>query len=170
MSKVYEGFITVGKIRGVFGYKGWVKVSSYSGVKDRFAKVKTVYIDSGTELERKILTGQKYYQKQLLLKFADLNDRETSREFIGREIFLPESEIVDLPADSFFIHDVVGLVVYDVHRGYLGTLKDVMFAGSNQLLVVQSEDKEILIPAVKEFVREIDVQKGKVLVRLWEDM
>lgn len=170
MSKVYEGFITVGKIRGVFGYKGWVKVSAYSGVKDRFAKVKAVYIDSGKELERKVLTGQKYFQKQLLLKFADLNDRETPRALIGRELYLPESEIVELPADSFFIHDLVGLAVYDVQKGYLGILKDVMFAGSHQLLVVQSEEREILVPAVEEFVREVDLKKGKVLVRLWEDM
>jgi 16S rRNA processing protein RimM len=170
MSNIYEGFIAVGKIVGVFGYQGWVKVSTYSGVKNRFAKVEAVYIDSGTELERKILTGQKYHQHQLLLKFRGMDDRETSRNFNGREIFLPEAEKIVLPENNFFIHELRGLKVYHTSGEFLGTLTEVMSAEGNDLLVVKTEEKEILIPAVAEFVQVIDLEKGKVIVRLWEDM
>ena len=155
---------------GVFGYQGWVKVNTFSGVKGRFSKVKAVYIDSGTELERKILTGQKYHLKQLLLKFGGMDDRETSRIFKGRELFLPEAERIVLPENSFFIHELRGLKVYSVSGEFLGTLTEVISAVGNDLLVVKTEEKEILIPAVAEFVQVIDLEKGKVLVRLWEEM
>ena len=170
MTKSYEGFIAVGKIVGVFGYQGWVKVSTYSGVKNRFARVKRVYIDSGTELEHKILTGQKYHQQQLLLKFGGMDDRETSREFKGRELFLPDAEKIVLPENNFFIHDLRGLKVYHTSGEFLGILTEIMSTGGNDLLVVKTEQKEILIPAVGEFIQVIDLEKEKVIVRLWEDM
>ncbi|OGB60127.1 MAG: 16S rRNA processing protein RimM [Caldithrix sp. RBG_13_44_9] len=170
MSQVHEGFIAVGKILGIFGFQGWVKVSAYSDVKNRFARVKAVYIESGTELLRKILTGHQYHRHQLLLKFEDLDDRESAREFSGSELFLPETEKVKLPPDHFFIHDLRGLKVYDSSDNFLGMVTEVSSAGSSDLLVIQTEGKEILVPLVAEFVLGIDLEKGKVIVRLWEDM
>jgi 16S rRNA processing protein RimM len=170
MSQIHNGFIAVGKILGVFGYQGWVKVSTYSDVKNRFARVEAVYIESGTELKRKILTGHQYHRHQLLLKFKNLDDRESAREFCGSELFLPESEKVELPADHFFIHDLRGLKVYDSCDIFLGMLTEVLSAGGSDLLVIQTEGKEILVPLVAEFVLRIDLEKEKVIVRLWEDM
>jgi 16S rRNA processing protein RimM len=170
MSQIHNGFIAVGKILGVFGYQGWVKVSTYSDVKNRFARVEAVYIESGTELKRKILTGHQYHRHQLLLKFKNLDDRESAREFCGSELFLPESEKVELPADHFFIHDLRGLKVYDSCDNFLGMLTEVLSAGGSDLLVIQTEGKEILVPLVAEFVLRIDLEKEKVIVRLWEDM
>ena len=170
MSQIHEGFIAVGKILGVFGYQGWVKVHTYSNVRNRLARVEAVYVESGTELERKILTGHKYHQHQLLLKFKNLDDRESAREFNGSELFLPESEKVKLPADHFFIHDLRGLKVYDSSDNFLGLLAEVQSTGGSDLLVVQAAGKEILVPLVADFVEKIDLEEGKVIVRLWEDM
>jgi 16S rRNA processing protein RimM len=168
--QIHEGFIAVGKILGVFGYQGWVKVSTYSKIRNRLARVEAVYIESGTELERKILTGHQYHQHQLVLKFKDLDERESAREFIGSELFLPESEKIKLPADHFFIHDLRGLKVYDSSDHFIGLLTEVQSTGGGDLLVVQTAGNEILVPLVAEFVEKIDLEKGRVIVRLWEEM
>ena len=169
MVELSSDYIAVGKISGVYGNQGWVKVITYSGIPDRFKGTKVLYFATDIGFEGKILTGQKIIAQQVLLKFSEVSSREMARELIDSEIFLPEKEKILLPDNHFFIHDLIGLNVLDTEGNHLGKIEDVLMMGNYDVYVVQGS-REILIPAAEEFINKVDIESGRIIVRLWEGM
>jgi 16S rRNA processing protein RimM len=167
---VSDSYISVGKISGVFGHRGWVKVLIYSGRPDRFEGIKVVYFKNKEDYQAQILTGIQFHGKNVLLKFKHADDRETAKSLNNLEIFLPETEKIALPEDHFFIHDIIGSQVFDEAGQSVGEVKEVIAAGSSDVFVVRSDTKEVLIPAVAEFVLSVDLKNNRIVVRLWEEM
>lgn len=165
-----NSYITVGKVVGVFGHQGWLKVLVYSGKLDRFEDVKVVYFQSETGMTGKVLSGSRYHGNKLLLKLKGIDDPESAKLIKGRELFLPESQQVKLPVDHYFIHDLIGLKVFDIEKGYVGDIVDVWSGGASDILVIQSGKEELLIPAISEFIKEVELEKGRITVRMWEEM
>ncbi len=163
-------YIGVGRIAGVFGHDGWLKIMVHSQNKDRFQNVKVLYIEEDSGLEGRIVNAQKSRGKHVLLKLSGINSREEAREMIGTELYLPEKEKIDLPEDTYFVHDIIGMDVFDENRDYIGSVKDVISAGAGDVYVVQDEKKETLIPANAQFIRNVNVEKGEMIVRLWEEL
>ncbi|MBN2365307.1 MAG: 16S rRNA processing protein RimM [Calditrichaeota bacterium] len=170
MNAESSDFIAVGRVVGVFGYDGWLKVTIYSMKKDRFQGVKVIYINRGSGFEGKIISDQKIHGKHNLLKLNGIENREEGRDFIAEELFLPEKEKIQLPPDSYFVHDVIGLNVFDEEDKFIGQVKDVISSGATDIYLIRKNDLEILVPANAEFIREVDLQNGKMVVRLWEEL
>jgi 16S rRNA processing protein RimM len=84
---VTDSFISVGKIGGVFGHQGWVKVIAYSGLPNRFEGIKVLYFKDKEEYQARILTGIQYQGRNTLLKFKQVDDRETAKSLNNLEIF-----------------------------------------------------------------------------------
>jgi 16S rRNA processing protein RimM len=167
---VIDSYISVGKISGVFGHRGWVKVIIYSARPDRFEGIKVVYFKNKEDYQAQILTGIQFHGKNVLLKLKNFDDRETAKSLNNLEIFLPETEKISLPEDQFFIHDIIGTQVFDETGQSVGEVKEVIAAGSSDVFVVWSGTREILIPAVAEFVLSVDLETNRIVIRLWEDM
>ena len=91
-------------------------------------------------------------------------------KLVGAEIFLPEEESISLPEDTYFSHDLIGLEVVDLKHGKIGFVKEILEMGANDILVVRSKKREILIPAVAEYVKSVDVEEGKISVQLADGM
>ena len=85
---VTESFISVGRITGVFGHQGWIKVITYSGIVDRFKDVKVVYLEDDGAYSGNILDDYRIHSNSVLLKFKQIDNRETARSLIGQEIYL----------------------------------------------------------------------------------
>jgi len=165
-----NSYIAVGKVVGVFGHQGWFKVLVYSGKIDRFKDIKVVYFQSETGMTGKVLSSSRYHGNSLLLKLKSIDEPESARLMIGEELFLPDSQQIELPANHFFVHDLVGMQVFDIEKGYVGDIADVLTGGASDILVIQSEEKEILIPAISEFIEEVDLERGRIKVRMWEEL
>ena len=129
-----------------------------------------VYFASETGMNGKELSGSRYHSKRLQLKLKGIDDPESARLFTGRELYLPENQQVELPIDHYFIHDLIGLKVTDIEKGYIGDVVDVWSGGAGDILVIRSDTKEVLIPAVAEFIKEVELDKGRIMVRMWEEM
>jgi 16S rRNA processing protein RimM len=170
MPKIDSDYIAVGKIIGLHGNQGWVKILVYSDVPDRFKNVRILYIDFESDFEGKVISDQKFNAKGLLLKFRGIIRREEARELVGKELYLPEREKVELSEDYFFIHDLLGLDVFDEKGNYFGLVDEVLKMGANEIYIVKNKGKEILIPANEEFVKKVDIACRKMIVRLWEGM
>jgi 16S rRNA processing protein RimM len=166
----FEEYIAVGRILKAYGNFGWIRVLVYSGILNRFESLKLIYMQGSGGMEGKILRSNKVQGGEVLLKIDDINDRESAKQLIGKEIFLPENEAVELPEDYHFIHDLIGMEVFDIENIFIGYLEEVLKMGGNDVYVVRHEGSEILIPAVSEFVKKVDVKKQKIFVRLWEEM
>ena len=109
------------------------------------------------------------HQGQMLVQFAETNDREAAEALRGLWIFIPESEAVTLEADTYYIHDIVGLAVQTEAGQLLGTVEEVLATGANDVYVIKTPGetpREILLPAIAEVVKEIDLATGVMTVTL----
>ena len=169
MSDKYKSFIAVGKILRAFGNSGWLKISVYSGLSGRFHNVELIYLNGIEGMEGRILKNVKE-ENEPIIKLKGIDSREEAKKLVGAEIFLPEEESISLPEDTYFSHDLIGLEVVDLKHGKIGFVKEILEMGANDILVVRSKKREILIPAVAEYVKSVDVEAGKISVQLADGM
>jgi len=163
-------YLRVGKILNTHGIKGTLKILSLTDYEERFEELKWVYIQGYDE--KFYINEIKYRPKDLLLSFKDYDDINKVEKFKGKYILIDESQKRDLPEDTYYIADIIGLDVFTVEDKYLGKVTDVLQAGSNEVYVIADEKskKEILIPAVKEFMPEISLEKRRITVDPIEGM
>lgn len=165
-----EEYISIGRILRVHGTEGWVRVEMYSEIPNRLEGIRVVFLEAPGEPEGKIIKEIQYDNRGVLLRFKDVTTREEAKQIVGREILLPESQKVKLPRDTYFVHDLLNMDVVDEQGQPLGRIAEVLHMSGNDVYVVRNGEREVLIPAVGEFVRQVDVKKRKMVVRLWEDM
>jgi 16S rRNA processing protein RimM len=170
MNKAADSYIAVGKIIGVHGTQGMIKVAVYSQMMNRFEGVDTIFFQTPKGMEGKILSAADTRTKAVILKLKDVNSREAAQELKGREIFLPMNQQVRLPEDTYFLHDLVGMDVRDQQGNFLGELQEVLLMGGNDVYVVRRGKEELLIPAVSEFVKDVSLERKELVVRLWDEM
>ncbi len=163
-------YIAIGKIVQTRGIQGYVKAVSFSGLPDRFLGLKTAYLKIDQEMRGFIIEDVQLQNQASLIKFKGVETREAARFLVKKELWLPEGQKVKLPQDTYFIHDLVGLQVFDIEQHYLGELYDVIQNAGNDIYLVRHEEGELLIPAVSEFVKEINLQEKKMVVQLIEGM
>ncbi len=148
---------TIGKIVAPFGLRGEVKVVSLSDIPDRFAKLRHIYV--GPSFTRYTLQGVRPYKgEMLLLKLAGVNDATVAETLRGYELTLPIDELAELPPDSYYQHDILGLTVLRLDGREVGVIRDIWTTGGNDVYEVRSpEGKQFLIPAVKDIIKQIDL-------------
>jgi 16S rRNA processing protein RimM len=163
-------FIAIGKIIKTHGTNGYVKAISYSGVLERFLNLKTLYLEIDDEEKGMILEDIILQDRNVLLKFNNIDNREDAVKLVRKELKVLFEEKIKLPENNYFIHDLIGLKVFDIEGNYLGIIENVLQMGANDIYQVKHEDDEILIPAVGEFIKNISLEEKKIVVKLIEGM
>jgi 16S rRNA processing protein RimM len=155
--------VAIGQIGKCVGLKGEVRVIPLTHRVERFKRLDHVWIGIAEDdtFQKRVLAVRSH-KNEVILQFE-------AEELRGKFIYVEEDGIELPPAGSYFIHDLVGLTVYDEAGNQIGVLKDVVAMSSNDIWVVQNGDREILIPAVKEFVRKVDVEQG-IVIRVIEGL
>jgi 16S rRNA processing protein RimM len=131
---------------------------------ERFRDLARVFVlgDDG-EVVAFPLEGVREQGGRPVLKFEGISEISEAERLAGRELRIPESELVRLPEDSLFHFQVVGCRVSDLQSGYVGVVKEVMVTGGTDVLVVlDASDEERLIPLCKEICRRIDTERGQI--------
>lgn len=162
-------YFLVAKIVSAEGDKGFLKIDSFSDSPERFAKLKNVYIDFWGEKKLFSLKYVKRIKENILIKFKDFDDKESVEVLIGREVFIDSQDVLKLPQGHYFIHDIIGSSVIrnDV---VFGKVTDVYSLTSNDVYVIRKTNgKEILIPAVHEFIESIDTINKVLILKSGED-
>lgn len=160
--------IKIGRIVNAVALRGEVKVYNYSGYKERYEELDRIIVE-GKEYE---IEKVRYQQQMVILKLAGVNDRNAAEAMKNKDVFITEEDLQELPEDTFYIRDLIGLEVLDAETGAaIGKLKDVLQPSSQDVYVVKrAEGSDVLIPAVSEFVKEVNVEEGFVKVHLIEGM
>ncbi|MGH2484957.1 MAG: ribosome maturation factor RimM [Ktedonobacterales bacterium] len=159
-----DQWVEVGEIVGVFGVQGELKVRPLTDFPERFERAATVYVgEKRTPYET---VGGRQQGRQVILRLASVETPEAGALLRGERIYVPSDAITPLTGDRFYIHDVIGLRVVRADGAALGVVTDVMSGGANDLYVVEDERThvETLLPAVKEFVRSVDLASGVIVV------
>jgi 16S rRNA processing protein RimM len=162
-----DTLIAIGKAVAPHGVRGDVRVMPLTDFPDRFRTLKEVILDDGRRLA---VESAKYHQQFVLLKFKGLDDRDAAQTLRGKLLKVGRQDLVKLPAGQYYTFDIIGLKVYDEEGAFLGEVTDVLATGANDVYITEKEGaKPLLIPALKEVVREIDVPGGRMVVKLQEE-
>ena len=167
MEKVFQ----VGIISSTHGVRGEVKVFPTTDDMKRFKKLKEVLLDTGKETLTLEIEGVKFFKQFVILKFKGYDNIDDIEKYRGKSLFVTRENAVKLQKDEYFIADLIGLKVVNVDGSFTGVLKDVMETGANDVYIVESADgKEVLIPAIKDCILQVDFQKEQVLVHLLDGL
>lgn len=157
-------WIAVGEVVGAFGIHGEVKAFPLTDFPDRFARTPTLYL--GDAHTPRAVQRARPHQRIIILKLDGVDDVAVAERLRGVTLWIPRSERMPLDADQFYLQDVVGLRVIHINGQTLGEVVDFMTGGGNDLFVVRATPtgREVLLPAVREFVRELDIPGGVLRV------
>jgi 16S rRNA processing protein RimM len=162
-------YLRIGKIINTQGIRGEIKVIPLTDDPGRFSELSHVLIDD-EKLIQEDIEYVKYYKNFVLLKFKGLDSINDVEKYKNTYILVDRENAVTLPAGSYFICDLIGLEVVDENGKPLGHVEDVISTGSNDVYVVKQGEKEMLIPALKTVVKEIDIREGKIKVEIPEGL
>jgi len=158
-------FISIGIISKAHGIKGEVLVSSLTDNPEQFQKLKQIFLKQ-QDGSRSRISIQQVRQKnnQFIIKFRGIENRNQAETL---QKVLIEKKIEDgdvLSPDEYYIFDLIGMKVYTTDNQILGVVKDVLTLPANDVYIVQSENKEVLIPAIRSVVKKIDLEKELILI------
>ena len=160
----------VGQVLKPQGIKGEIKVKSISSNPERFKTLKKIYIQKENLLTYSI-EKVRISNKFVFLKLLGINNREDTETLRGCDILIDKSELIDLLPGDYFIHDLIGCQVVTEDGLKLGKLIDVSQYSSNDVYVVKNEvGEEILLPATKEVIKQVDVEQKRIIVHLLEGL
>jgi 16S rRNA processing protein RimM len=112
------------------------------------------------------IQGARIQGATVLLKLEDIGDRDVAAALRGAEIEVPTEQAVSLPKGQFYWHQVIGLEVEDItSHEKLGEITDIIETGANDVYIVRGAKGEILVPAIKEVVKHIDPESGRMLIQ-----
>ena len=158
--------VEIGTLARPHGIRGEIRVNYYADSLE-LLRGDVVYLQAGNKPPRKMeIDTVRMHQGTPLIRFVEAPDR-TAAEFLrGQTLLIPESALPELDEDEVYLHDMLGLsVVLDATGQKLGVLDHVLFHGEQELWsILTPEGKEILLPAVPEFVEAIDLDAGRILV------
>jgi 16S rRNA processing protein RimM len=163
--EVPDGYLAVGRIVGVHGIRGELKVEPYTDFPERFAP--GVVLALGPTLEEVVVAAGRPHKGHYLLAFDEIRDRNAADELRGLWLFVDEAEAVELDDDTFWVHDILGLDVVTDEGAALGVVSDVLFTGANEVYVVSTpEGGEVLLPAIDDVILKIDLAERRMTVHL----
>ena len=166
-----ENMLRVGVVTSTHGVRGEVKVFPTTDDAKRFKKLKTVILDTGKGQTTLEIEQVKFFKNMVILKFKgydNINDVETWRQ---KDLLITREQAVTLQPDEYFITDLIGLLVKDDTGAEVGTVKDVLETGANDVYVVEMKNgRELLIPAIKDCILDVDTEQGTMTVHLLEGL
>jgi 16S rRNA processing protein RimM len=159
-------YLSVGKILGPWGLKGEVRLFPYTDYPERFSYLKRAFIFDG-EFRREVVAESARQQNNIIIiKFRDFNSISEVEKLAGLSLQVSREDAVKLPPDVYFICDILGADIYTVEGEFVGVLKDVLQLGAQDVYVIDTPDnKEVLIPAVKQFIKSVDLKANLITIQ-----
>jgi 16S rRNA processing protein RimM len=148
---------TIGKVVALFGIRGELKVLLLTDIPNRFAGLGAVY--AGPDHRRRLIQSVRPYKGEMIvLKLEGIDDANTAESLRDQNLAIPVSELAQLPPDSYYQHDILGLMVITLDGQKLGSIVDIIVTGSNDVYVIKAPDgSQVLIPAIKDVIKQVDL-------------
>lgn len=166
-----DNLLRVGVVTTTHGVRGEVKVFPTTDDMHRFESLKNVILDLGKEQRSLEIEQVKFFKNMVILKFKGLDNMNDVEAFRQKDLLITREQAVKLGPDENFIADLIGLSVVTDEGTILGTLEDVLQTGANDVYCVKTgEGKELLLPAIKECVLNVDLEKQEILVHILDGL
>ena len=162
-----EDMLQVGVITQTHGIRGEVKVFPTTDDAARFKKLKKVTLDNGKERRELEITSVKFFKNLVILKFKGIDNINDVEKYKKAPLYVTREDAVPLGENEYFIADLIGLKVISDEGEALGILDDVLQTGANDVYVVKCDNgEEILVPAIKDCVKNVDIEGKEITLHL----
>lgn len=166
-----EEYLEIGQIVNTNGLKGNLKVKPLTDDITRFEDLKNVYIQKNNKLTEFKIQDVKYSKNMVLLKLDGIDNIEEAEKYKNSYLKINRKDAVELEEDSYFIVDIIGCEVYTDSQELLGKVIDVFSTGSNDVYTVKGmKNNEILIPAIEDVIKNVDIKNKKIIIHLMEGL
>lgn len=158
----------IGKIVTTRGLKGELKILPYTNIYDMFDDLESVYIN-GESFDVEYV---KHIKNCVSLKLNGIDSPEDAAKYIHKIVSIDDEDLKPLEENEYYIGDLRGIYVVNYDTGeQVGTLKDVLITGGNDVLDIETEDgRQVLVPMVREFVKNIDIEKRSMEIHFIDGM
>ncbi len=154
-------WLSVGRITSPFGVRGEMHLFLHTEFPERLTK-RTVYMgDDRVELRIAALRMQK---QQAIIRVKGVDTVEGAEGLRGKELFIAAQDATPLPDGRFYTYQIVGLQVYTTTGEHYGVVRDVLDRPANDIYVVEHQQRELLIPAIKDVVKDINIETGTMII------
>ncbi len=163
--------VVIGRIIKPHGIKGELKVVIETDDPNRFNLLDYVLLCKKNICERFSLIDARFHNGQIILQLVGIYDREKADLYRGYDVCIKEEDVLPTEENEFYIFDIINLHVKDVSGNSIGIVEDVYTGGHQDILFIRKDNgKLFLLPMVKEFIREINKEKGYIIVSLIEGL
>ena len=163
--------LRVGVITRTHGIRGEVKVYPTTDSPLRFNEIEEVIAKLGKREKLLKLEHASYFKNLVILKFTGLDHIEDVEALKGAELYVKRSDGEELGENEYYIADIIGMEVYDEEGLRIGTVKDVLETGANDVYIVSREaEKDLLLPAIHQCIRNVDVENNRMTVHIMDGL
>lgn len=157
-----DNFFLIAEIKAVHGSNGLVLIDSFSDFSERFFKLKSVFIELFGLKKEFFVENVIEVGGRIALKFKNFNSAEDVKILIGKRIFVEEKNSIKLSKDTYFVHDLIGSEVFRNSK-LIGHVEDVLAYPANDVYLIKDlAKKNIMIPAVKDFIKSFEPGEKKL--------
>lgn len=158
----------IGKIVTTRGLKGELKILPYTNIYDMFDDLESVYIN-GKSFDVEYV---KHIKNCVSLKLNGIDSPEDAAKYIHKIVSIDDEDLKPLEENEYYIGDLRGISVVNHDTGeQVGTLKDVLITGGNDVLDIETADgRQVLVPMVREFVKNVDIEKRSMEIHFIDGM
>jgi 16S rRNA processing protein RimM len=156
--------ISVGKISGVFGVKGWVKVFSFTDPRENILTYSPWLLQKGDQIKTVNVVDGQLQGKTIVAQLAGIDDRDQAESLMGWDIFITQDQLPKAAKGEYYWSDLIGLQVETIDGVQLGAVDSLLETGANDVIIVQGE-RERVIPFLQgRTIIKVDLDAGNIIV------
>lgn len=158
----FEGYLEVGKIAKAHGLKGEVLVHLETDNPEVYLELESVFVEIKQKLVPFFIEEIRLSHQKAIVKFEDFNKIEQTQAVLNAKIFLPREVVEELDEDRYIFSDLIGYILEDEKLGVLGAVKEIYELPGHDLLAIEHEGEEVLLPMNDDFILEVDDEAKRI--------
>ena len=161
-------YLIIARVLKPWGVRGEIKCEILTEFPERFASLRTVYL--GDDAKSFPVEAAHLHSGSVLLKFKGIDTPEGAAKLRDQLVQVAIEDAVELPRGKVFLYQLIGINVRTIDGAALGKITDVLDTGANDVYVVNDGAREILLPAIPDVIKEINLERGEMIVELMEGL
>lgn len=162
-----QGLIVVGRITGVYGVRGWVRLASFTDPMDNLLAYRPWLMEDRGNWRELVIHEVRPHGKGFVARIEGCDDRDDAARFAGRDLCVPAERLPQAEEDEYYWFELEGLKVVGTDGFEFGTVDHLFATGANDVMVVKDGPRERLLPFIADVIVEVD--RGRGLIRVdWD--
>lgn len=159
-----EPFVPLGEFVTTHGLDGWLKLNPFNPNTTAFVPGAHVFVENASGRLSMAIEGSKPHNKQFLIKLHGVNSIDDAQRWVGSTLLVDSQALKPLEPGEYYHYQVIGFEVIHVDGERIGTITSTLSTAGGEIYVIQGSKKEHLIPAVKEFIEEVDFTAQRMVI------